>query len=109
MESFEINIPQEKLDDLKSRLKSNVFPDDLENPSWNYGVPLEDVKGLVEYWINKYDWRKEESRLNESLPQFTTDIEVDGFGVLNVHLVHKESTKEGAIPLLFCHGCKSSE
>jgi hypothetical protein len=40
------------------------------------------------------------------LPQYTTEIAVDGFGTLNIHFVHKRSQVENAIPLLFVHGCE---
>jgi hypothetical protein len=36
---------------------------------------------------------------------FTRDIEVEGFGVLNIHYVHQRSKVKSAIPLLFVHGC----
>ncbi|KAG1848729.1 Alpha/Beta hydrolase protein [Suillus subalutaceus] len=39
---------------------------------------------------------------------FTRDINVDGFGALNIHYVHKKSKTVDAIPLLFCHGWPGS-
>lgn len=36
---------------------------------------------------------------------FTRDIAVEGHDTLNVHYVHARSKIEGAIPLLFVHGC----
>jgi hypothetical protein len=36
---------------------------------------------------------------------FTRDIEVEGFGILNIHYIHQRSELESAIPLLFVHGC----
>ena len=68
-------------------------------------VPLADVKRLVAHWKDGFDWRKAEAEINE-LPMFTRDIEVDGFGTLNVHYVHQVSEVKDAIPLLFVHGCK---
>ncbi|KZT20002.1 hypothetical protein NEOLEDRAFT_1076641, partial [Neolentinus lepideus HHB14362 ss-1] len=41
----------------------------------------------------------------DELPHSTRDIEVGGFGTLNVHYLH-QSTLEDAVPLLFCHGCE---
>lgn len=38
------------------------------------------------------------------LPQFTRQVEVEGFGELNIHVVHQKSTVKNAIPLLFVHG-----
>lgn len=38
----------------------------------------------MNYWKDDIDWRRAESQLNE-LPQFYTQIEVNGFGVLDTH------------------------
>ena len=43
-------------------------------------------------------------KLNK-LPMFTRDIEVEEFGVLDIHYVHQRSEVKSAIPLLFVHGC----
>ena len=42
------------------------------------------------------------------MPQFTTDVDVEGFGFLKIHFVHKLSDTKGAIPLLFVHGWPGS-
>lgn len=102
---FKISIPNERIDDLKQRLALTTFPDELD-AGWEYGVPLSDMRRLIARWKDGYDWRKHEAALNDELPQFTRDIEVDDHGALNVHYVHKKCDVEGAIPLLFVHGCK---
>ena len=81
------------------------LPDEIEDAGWAYGVPLADVKRLVARWKDGFDWRSAETMINE-IPQYTTDIEVEGFGTLNVHFVHQRSEVKGAIPLLFIHGCE---
>jgi hypothetical protein len=103
--AFTINIPESGLQDLKQRLALTRLPDELEDSGWDYGVPLTEMKRLLEYWQTKYDWRKHEAQLNATLPQFTRDIEVDGHGKLNIHYIHKKSENANAIPLLFVHGC----
>ncbi|EPQ54694.1 alpha/beta-hydrolase [Gloeophyllum trabeum ATCC 11539] len=100
---FKIAVPDEELDLLRRKLDLVRFPDELEDAGWDYGAPLDDVKKLVARWKNGYDWRRHEAELNE-LPQFTRDIEVDGFGTLNIHYLHQKSTEAHAIPLLFVHG-----
>ncbi|KAI0258243.1 Alpha/Beta hydrolase protein, partial [Gloeopeniophorella convolvens] len=75
---------------------------------WAYGVPLSDVKRLVGRWRGGYDWRAHEREINEQLPMFTRDIELEDFGTVNVHYVHKRSPVAGAIPLLFVHGWPGS-
>ena len=104
---FQVNIPDEKIATLRTKLERATFPDELENAGWKYGPPLADIQRLAEKWRNGYDWRKHERELNRELPMFTRDIEVDSFGSVNIHYVHKKSEVVDAIPLLFCHGCRS--
>ena len=105
MSSYKISVPDESITLLHKRLELARLPDELDGAGWDYGVPLADIKRLVSRWKDGYDWRKHEKELNDELPQFTRDIEIDGFGVLNIHYVHKISEVENAIPLLFAHGC----
>ncbi|KAF7350502.1 putative epoxide hydrolase [Mycena venus] len=101
---FKISIPDESLALLRKKLELTTFPDELPGSGWAYGVPLADVRRLVERWTDGYDWKKHEAQLNSEIPQFTRDIEVDGHGTLNIHYVHKKSDVAEAIPLLFVHG-----
>lgn len=106
MSSFKISIPSSDITALQLRLESTIFPDELDDAGSDYGAPLADIKRLVTRWRNGFNWRKEEERLNAWLPQFTRDIEVEGFGVLNIHYIHLKSVKKEAVPLLFVHGCE---
>ena len=74
----------------------------LEDVGWSYGVPLDYVKELAEYWRTKYDWREHEVRLNE-FPQFTTTIDGE-----NVHFLHVRSPEPDALPLIITHGWPGS-
>ena len=102
---FKLSIPESDLELLRNKLALTRFPDEIEGANWDYGVPLADIKRLVSRWKDGYNWRKYEATINE-IPQFTRDIEVDGFGPINVHYVHQRSILENAIPLLFMHGCE---
>jgi epoxide hydrolase len=112
---FRIDVPQVDLDDLADRLTRTRWTNELPPeergggvqtssvpPGWEYGVPLDYVKNLVEYWRGDYDWRAWEARLN-SYPQFTTTI--DG---QNVHFLHVRSTEPYALPLILTHGWPNS-
>ena len=105
MSSFKITVSDEALDLLKKKLELSRLPDELDDAGWDYGVPLADIRRLLARWKDGYDWRKYEKILNEELPQFTRDIEVEGHGVLNIHYIYKKSEVPNAIPLLFVHGC----
>jgi epoxide hydrolase len=99
---FRIDIPQADLDDLRDRLGRTRWPDQLPGVGWEYGIALDDVRELAEYWRTGYDWRAHERGLN-SFPQFTTQI--DGQAV---HFLHVRSAEPGALPLIMTHGWPGS-
>jgi microsomal epoxide hydrolase len=102
VEPFRIDIPQADLDDLRARLARTRWPDQLTGVGWEYGIPLDYVQELAEYWRGDYDWRMHEQRLNE-FPQFTTVI--DG---QRVHFLHVRSPEPDAMPLIVTHGWPGS-
>ncbi|KAK7685017.1 hypothetical protein QCA50_011852 [Cerrena zonata] len=105
---FRIAVPDSELELLRHKLLLTRFPDELENVGRLHGASLTDIKRLAQRWSSGFDWRTQEAKLNEELPQYTRDIDVDGFGTLNIHYVHKRSTVSCAIPLLFVHGWPGS-
>lgn len=109
-EPYQISVSDEVLKDLKQRLSTAKFPDQLEYADqdvWQFGAPVADIRRLANYWKEGFDWRKAEATLNE-LPNYQTKLDVDGFGDLDIHFVHQPCTKKGAIPLLFSHGWPGS-
>jgi pimeloyl-ACP methyl ester carboxylesterase len=99
---YRIEIPQADLDDLHDRLARTRWPDELPGVGWTRGVPLGYLRELATYWRDAYDWRKQETRLNE-LPQFLTVI--DG---ASVHFLHVRSPEPDALPLVLTHGWPGS-
>src|SRR5436309_8047773 len=102
IEPFRINVQQSVIEDLHERLARTRWPDQLPGVGWSYGVPLDYVREMAEYWRTSYDWRKHEGALNE-FPQFTTTI--DG---ANVHFLHVRSPEPNAMPLVLTHGWPGS-
>ena len=95
---FRIDVPQGELDELEARLAATRFTDEIAGSGSDYGVSVEWVRRLVEYWRAGYDWRRWEARLN-AYPQFTTEIDAQ-----NIHFLHVRSTDENALPLILTHG-----
>lgn len=105
---YKVSVPDSALTSLKSKLSASIFPAEVDfSDNWESGTPLSDVKRLAKYWHDGFDWRAQEKQINETLPQFMTKVDIDGFGELDMHFVHKKSSKAESIPLLFCHGCMS--
>ncbi|MEV0295187.1 epoxide hydrolase [Nocardia sp. NPDC050710] len=99
---FRIEIPQADIDDLNDRLARARWSAQLPGAGWDRGVPVDYLRELAEYWRTGYDWRAQETALNE-FPQFMTEI--DG---LDVHFVHMRSPEPDAVPLILTHGWPNS-
>ncbi|KAJ6028209.1 hypothetical protein N7540_003785 [Penicillium herquei] len=107
---YAISVSDTALQELNQRLSWAKFPTQFkstEQDSWDFGVPVTELERLVTYWKNQFDWKKTERQLNE-LPHYCTDIEVDGFGILDIHFIHQVSPVKNAIPILFSHGWPGS-
>lgn len=99
---FVINISDEELRYLASRLENARWPSAVANDHWQYGVPINYLRNLATYWQSTFDWRRQEQRLNR-FPQFTTEI--DG---TTIHFLHVKSNESNALPLLITHGWPGS-
>jgi pimeloyl-ACP methyl ester carboxylesterase len=99
---FRIAISQTDLDDLRARLARTRWPDELPEVGWRRGVPLGYLKELAAYWADGFDWRTQETRLNQ-FPQHTITIDAQP-----VHFLHVRSPEPDALPLLVTHGYPSS-
>jgi len=102
IERFRIQVEESVLEDLRDRLARTRFPDQIAGTGWEYGMPIDYLRELVEYWRDGYDWRAQEARLNE-LPHFRTRI--DG---QSIHFIHARSADADAFPLLIMHGWPGS-
>ena len=62
--SFSINIESSTLDDVFNRLKNSRLTKDFGNKEWKYGTEENYLRDLIDYWLNKYDWKKHEKEIN---------------------------------------------
>jgi pimeloyl-ACP methyl ester carboxylesterase len=99
---FQVDIPDEALDDLRRRIAAARWPSRELVADRSQGVQLATMQELARYWATDYDWRKAEAKLN-ALPQFTTTI--DG---ADIHFIHVRSKHENALPLIMTHGWPGS-
>ncbi|WP_426510390.1 epoxide hydrolase family protein [Dactylosporangium sp. McL0621] len=99
---FRCAVPDERLEDLRRRLRATRWPGPATVPGWEQGVPQVYLQQLCEYWADGYDWRRFEARLNAHAQW---RIPVDGLGI---HVVHARSPHPGALPLVVTHGWPGS-
>jgi pimeloyl-ACP methyl ester carboxylesterase len=99
---FTVEVPEEKLADLRRRILATQWPEQETVPDQSQGVPLRAMQDLAQHWATDYDWRRCEERL-KALPHFLTEI--DG---LDIHFVHVRSRHEDALPIVINHGWPGS-
>ena len=99
---YKINVADEEIERLKSRLEISRFPEKETTDDWSQGAPLAYVKNITDYWLNQYDFKRLESRLNKYENLIT---EIDG---VDIHFMHIKSSNADAKPLLLTHGWPGS-
>jgi Epoxide hydrolase N terminus len=99
---FHVDIPDEKLADLRRRIAATRWPSAELVTDSSQGVQSKMLQKLARYWEKEHDWRKVEKKLN-ALPQFSTTI--DG---LEIHFIHVKSRHKDAMPLIITHGWPGS-
>jgi pimeloyl-ACP methyl ester carboxylesterase len=99
---FHVDVPEERIDDLRRRIAATRWPDKELVADRSQGVQLAATQELARYWLDEYDFGRVETRLN-ALPQFVTQI--DG---VDVHFIHVRSQHADALPLIMTHGWPGS-
>jgi microsomal epoxide hydrolase len=99
---FEIRVTQQTLDDLHDRLERVRWTAELEDGSWDHGTSGSYLKELVEYWLTRFDWRRQEQAINRFAH---CRADVDGFGV---HFIHERGKGEHPLPIVLTHGYPDS-
>ncbi|KAF1817466.1 alpha/beta-hydrolase [Eremomyces bilateralis CBS 781.70] len=108
IQPFKIHVSESAIESLNDKLDASQFPEETTfSDDWKYGTPLSDIKHLAQHWREKFNWRQQEAKLNE-YPQYTTSVNVDGFGEVELHFLHQQTRNGNSIPLLFCHGWPGS-
>jgi len=97
---FKIEVSDKTLDYIRTRVQEYPW-DQIEmrdDGGWLYGTNLDYLKEFCEYWVNEYDWRKHETKMNQ-LSHFTTPV--DG---INMHFIQEKGSGPSPMPLLINHG-----
>ena len=100
--AFTLEIPHDAIDDLRERLARTRYPDQASGEPWAYGTDVDWLRGLVDYWRDGFDWRVQETRLNE-FAQFKVPLHD-----IELHFLHVQGRGPNPCPLLLSHGWPGS-
>ncbi len=102
IQSFRIGVSDAALCDLKQRLAHTRWPDAIPGSGWTYGLDLDYMRQLRDYWMNGFDWRACEAEWNR-LPHFR--FEADG---MEIHFIHARGRGPAPLPIVLTHGWPGS-
>jgi pimeloyl-ACP methyl ester carboxylesterase len=99
---FKVHVPEAHLTDLKERLARTRFPDEIVNSAWTYGFDSGYLRSLRDYWMNRFDWRRQEQDWG-GLPHFQAEIQG-----LKIHFIHVRGAGKRPLPIIVTHGWPGS-
>jgi len=99
---FRIDVPDETLDRIRTRVAEYPWHEMPDDGGWAYGTNLDYMKEFCAYWVDEFDWRKHEVRIN-LFPHYKA--EVDG---IDLHFIHEKSGGPASMPLIISHGWPGS-
>jgi pimeloyl-ACP methyl ester carboxylesterase len=99
---FRIDVPDETLDRIRTRVAEYPWHEMPDDGGWAYGTNLDYMKEFCAYWVDEFDWRKQEVRINR-FPHYMA--EVDG---IDLHFIHEKGSGSASMPLIVSHGWPGS-
>src|SRR5260370_30898668 len=101
-QAFVLRIPYPAFAEQKNRLGLTRFPDAAPGEPWAFGSSVDYVRDLILYWKDVFDWRAQESALNE-FPQFKVPLHD-----IDLHYLQVPGVGPNPYPLLLLHGWPGS-
>jgi pimeloyl-ACP methyl ester carboxylesterase len=98
VEEFRVELSDATLADLRRRLTSARLVPDFGGPGWAYGTPASYLGQLVDYWLDGYDWRKQEHAINQ-WKHYRVQV-----GHQRVHFIHERGRGPAPVPIILTHG-----
>lgn len=99
---FQISVAPKVLTDLRERLERTRWLCPMDNGTWDAGTDIGYLETLVDYWRDRYDWRRQEEALND-FRHFKADVQ--GVGI---HFIHERGRGPNPFPIVLTHGYPDS-
>ena len=99
---FKIKISDKIIQNIYTKVEKYSWHEMPDDGGWAYGTNLDYLKEFSNYWVNEFDWRKTEEKINK-FQNFKSNI--DG---IDIHFIHEKGSRSDSKPLLLSHGWPGS-
>jgi len=99
---FKVKIPDEIIQNINSKVKNYSWHEMPDDGGWDYGTNLDYMKEFSKYWIENYNWRETEKKINR-FKNFKCNIDN-----IDIHFIHEKGSGKNPRPLLLSHGWPGS-
>ena len=95
---FRVDVPDDTIEAIRARVAAYPWHEMPDDGGWEYGTNLNYLKEFCDYWVNDFDWRKQEAEINR-FSHFKAPV--DG---IDLHFIHEKGSGENPRPLIVSHG-----
>lgn len=99
---FRFHVPDETLASIRDRVATYPWHEMPDDGGWDYGTNMDYLKQLCDYWVDGFDWRAQEERIN-SFSQFRTPVHG-----IDLHFIYEQGSGPDPMPLMISHGWPGS-
>ena len=97
-----LKFSKKDINEIYKRVDNFPWKDVFDNKNWVLGTNLTFIKKISKYWINKFDWGKQEQKINK-FSNFKTKVDN-----LTIHFICEKGSSKNSTPLLLMHGWPGS-
>ena len=99
---FRIDVPDTTLEQIRTQVADYPWHEMPDDGGWAYGTPLGYMKKLCAYWLNEFDWRKQEAAINR-FSHFIAPVQG-----IDLHFIQEKGDGPSPLPLIISHGWPGS-
>ena len=99
---FKVNISEQIIRETYSKVKKYPWHEISKEGGWEYGTNLDYMKEISKYWVNDFNWRKYEDKINK-FSNFITKVDN-----IDIHFIKEKGSGSNPMPLLIMHGWPGS-
>ena len=99
---FRIDVPDKTLAQIRTQVADYPWHEMPDDGGWAYGTPLGYMKELCAYWLNEFDWRKQEAAINR-FSHFIAPVQG-----IDLHFIQEKGDGPSPLPLIISHGWPGS-